>query len=215
MVRSEVERIRLHQHGYAVGIKPLPMASDFRRLRSFLQSLQWLFHTRPDIECCVNNLTQLMETIFSLESISPAHKIIKPIIKHEKRLLLQRRLKLQGLHIQTYTNGSFADNDDLSSQLGYIALLCDKTGSARILHYSSYKCRRVGRSFLRGEVMVFADGIDFGLAIKLHVKRITRWNLPFEMYTNSNSRFDVITKNTTTSEKRLMVDVVALYARRS
>lgn len=116
-------------------------------------------------------------------------------------------------------NGSFAENQDLSTQLGYIVLLCDKYDKCSILHYSSHKSRRVVRSVLGGEVHAFADYMDFALVIKRDIEEMTGKILAVRIFTDSNSLFHVITKNnvtavitknTVTAEKRLMIDVCSV-----
>ncbi len=55
-------------------------------------------------------------------------------------------------HLRVYSDASFASNDDSSSQLGYIILLCDESNHCQILNYSSKKSKRVVRSIMAVEV---------------------------------------------------------------
>ncbi len=54
-------------------------------------------------------------------------------------------------HLRVFSDSSFVNNPDLSSQPGYIVLLCDKHGNCNVLHYTSHKSRRVTKSVLGGE----------------------------------------------------------------
>lgn len=66
------------------------------------------------------------------------------------------------------------------------------------------------RSVLGGEVYAFADGMDVGLTLKHDLEGIVGRSIGLRMFTDSKTLFDVITKNTTTTEKRLMIDIKAV-----
>lgn len=123
------------------------------------------------------------------------------------------------LELIVFTDASFANNRDLSSQIGYVIVLADKTGKANILHWSSIKCKRVTRSVLGAELYALAHGFDMGTSIKLTLDAIlpSRAPIPLVLCTDSKSLFDCIVKLGTTQEKRLMIDVMCLrqsYERR-
>ena len=74
-------------------------------------------------------------------------------------------LDLSSLYIVGYADASFANNRDLSSQLGYVVLLKDKNNRAAIVNYGSWKCRRVTRSVLELKFMHSHMSLDFFLAV--------------------------------------------------
>ncbi len=119
--------------------------------------------------------------------------------------LLQQKLDKDSLFLRVYTDTSFANNDGLSTQLGYLVLLCDKHDKCNVLHYSSHKLRRKVRSVMGGDVYAFADGLDYALTLKFDLERIIGKHLPLSMVTKQ--LFDVITKNSTATEKKLMIDI--------
>ena len=55
--------------------------------------------------------------------------------------------------------------------------------------------------------MAFTDAFDMTFAIKKDMKLMINQPLPIVMLTDSLSLFDVITKSTITTEKRLMIDI--------
>lgn len=59
------------------------------------------------------------------------------------------------------------------------------------------------------EVLAFADGFDYGYLLRHDLQRIVRNDIPLAMLTNSDSLFKTIVKSTTTTEKRLMIDIEA------
>jgi hypothetical protein len=68
--------------------------------------------------------------LFKLEVgkyIKELNKIAKHV-KSDSLPLLFPRINLETLKLVVYTDSSFCNNDDLSSQLGYIIFLTDSTG---------------------------------------------------------------------------------------
>ena len=117
-----------------------------------------------------------------------------------------------------FTDSSFANNHDLSSQIGFIITLVDKDNKTNIIHWSSIKCKRVTRSVLASELYGMAHGFDVGATIKATIEKILRIKrLPLVLCTDSKSLYDCLVKLGTTQEKRLMADLMCLrqsYVRR-
>jgi hypothetical protein len=127
------------------------------------------------------------------------------------------KLDINTLQLVVFTDASFANNKDLSSQIGYVIVLTDATSQANIVHWSSIKCKRVTRSVLASELYGMTHGFDIGTAIKSTVDRILQVNIPLILCTDSKSLYDCLVRLGTTQEKRLMIDVISLrqaYERR-
>jgi hypothetical protein len=69
-------------------------------------------------------------------------------------------------------DGSFVNNKDLSSQIGYIVILANETSGndefsirGNLVHWSSTKSKRVTRSVLASEIYGMVAGTDFAYAI--------------------------------------------------
>ena len=121
------------------------------------------------------------------------------------------------LRLLAFTDASFANNRDLSSQIGYVLVLADGTGRANILHWSSTKCKRVTRSVLASELYGMVYGFDMGASVKSTVDKMLGIELPLVVYTDSKSLYECLVKLGTTQEKRLIIDVMCLrqaYERR-
>jgi hypothetical protein len=58
--------------------------------------------------------------------------------------------------------------------------------------------------------MAFADGFDAAYSLKHDLQTILKRSVDILMYTDSLSLFDVITKSSTTPEKRVMIDLVVV-----
>jgi hypothetical protein len=120
------------------------------------------------------------------------------------------QLDLQSLKLIVFTDVSFANNQDLSSQIGFVITLSDKDNKANILHWSLIKCKRVIRSVLASELYAMAHGFDAGAAIKSTIEAILYIRLPLILCTDSKSLYDCLVKLGTTQEKRLIVDLMCL-----
>jgi len=131
--------------------------------------------------------------------------------------------------VMVFTDGSFANNADMTSQIGYIVTLVNETNRTdeeftfrgNIIHWSSTKCKRVTRSVLASEIYGAAGGVDTGFVVAETIRMVTERlgivRVPLIICTDSYSLYECLVKLGTTSEKRLMIDIMALrqmYERR-
>jgi len=138
-------------------------------------------------------------------------------INNKARGLRYVPLDLKTLKLVVFTDGSFANNSDNSSQIGLVIVLADGENNANIVHWSSIKCKRVVRSVLASELYGMAHGFDHAAVIKSTIEKILSIELPLLLCTDSRSLYDCLVKLGSTQEKRLMVDLMCLrqsYERR-
>ena len=115
------------------------------------------------------------------------------------------------LKLLVFTDSSFANNLDYSSQIGFVIVFADKNDQANILHWSSVKCKRVTRSILASELYGIAYGFDIGTVLKSTLEQIMKiQNLLMVLCTDLKSLYECLVKLGTTQEKRLMVDIMTL-----
>ena len=131
------------------------------------------------------------------------------------------KLDTRTLRIVAFTDSSFANNKDLSSQIGYVIVLADAQNNANIIHWQSIKCRRVTRSVLASELYALSLGFDVAATIKSTLDQIfsarSQGKIPLSMCIDSKSLYECLVKLGTTQEKRLMIDILCLrqsYERR-
>ena len=86
-------------------------------------------------------------------------------------------------------------------------MLADATDACNIIHYTSYKSRRVFRSVLAGELHAFVDAFDYAYLLKRDLELILNTNISVLILSDSKPLFDTLTTATDTTEKRLMIDV--------
>ncbi|KAH8755082.1 hypothetical protein F5883DRAFT_687434 [Diaporthe sp. PMI_573] len=122
-----------------------------------------------------------------------------------------------------FVDGSFANNRDLSSQIGFVLALANEelngNGTQQkirgnILHWASTKCKRVTRSVLASEIYGMANGFDIAAVVSTTLHIVTDQlglpRIPLAVCTDSYSLYECLVKLGTTKEKRLMVDILAL-----
>ena len=135
--------------------------------------------------------------------------------KNNKQGLKFIKLDLNTLKVVAFTDSSFANNSDHSSQIGFVIVLADGDNNANIVHWSSVKCKRVTRSVLASELYALTHGFDIASVVKATLMKILNpWRsndvVPLVMCIDSKSLCDCLVKLGTTHEKRLMVDMMCL-----
>lgn len=164
------------------------------------------------------------------ENIKSLNRRIQWQMDHLDRGLTFVPLNLQTAKLFIFVDGSFANNTDLSSQLGFAIILANETPitndndftiTGNLIHFSSTKSKRVTRSVLASEIYGMVAGVDMGYAIGSTLKQITDHlqlpTIPMIVCTDSYSLYECLVKLGTTKEKRLMIDIMALrqsYERR-
>lgn len=199
----------MHQERFASQISALSRQCTFSDFRSKRHELAWLTHTRLDIAAAVNLAAQVTESKFEKTHVKALKDLIKGVYVNKRRGIRQQILDRSSLSLPVFTDSSFANTPNLRSELDFIVLLCDATGSRNIIHFSSYKSKRVSRSVMGAEVLALADGFDYAYLMRHDLQRVLGHPVPLAMLTDSESLFKTIVKSTTTTEKRLMIDIQA------
>ena len=122
-----------------------------------------------------------------------------------------------------FVDGSFANNQDLTSQLGFVIVLANETMidncneftiRGNIIHFSSTKSKRVTCSILASEIYEMMAGIDMVYAIastlQIIMAHLNLPRIPTIVCTDSYLLYECLVKLGTTKEKRLMIDIMAL-----
>ncbi|PVH68735.1 hypothetical protein DL98DRAFT_554728 [Cadophora sp. DSE1049] len=108
------------------------------------------------------------------------------------------------LQLFVFVNGLFANNKNLSSQLGYVMILRNETPGSlsygdnsftlkgNLLHTFSTKSKKVIRSVLVSEIYGIISGVNITIAINSTIKKITK-QIGF-LINRKNNLANVITK---------------------
>ena len=163
------------------------------------------------------------------EEIDALNKRLDWQKKNVDRGLTYVPLELNSAKLYIFVDGSFANNKDLSSQIGTIIILANETSTmdyefvikGNIIHWFSVKVKRVTKSVLASEILAISSGVDIAHVILSTLQKITNQiemaRIPMVVCTDSYSLYECLVKLGSTKEKRLMIDIMALrqsYERR-
>lgn len=78
------------------------------------------------------------------------------------------------------------------------------------MQFKSYKARRIVHSFLPGELIGFANMLEISHTTAAELRRLhPKHPIPVRLFTNRKSLLYDISKGSTTSERRLILDIAA------
>ncbi|PVH83472.1 hypothetical protein DL98DRAFT_615736 [Cadophora sp. DSE1049] len=162
------------------------------------------------------------------EDVKALNLRLKWQIENLERGLRYILVDLNSAKIYVFVNGSFANNKDLSSQIGFVLAIGSETeGStgftffSNIIHASFIKCKRVTRAVLASELYTIVAGVDMLIFLATTANMVTDKlgfpRLPTVVCTDSLFFYECIIKLGIIKEKRLMIDIIAIrqsYERR-
>lgn len=117
----------IHQSLYARRLKKLSIDCTFNVFRARRHEVTWLTDTRPDLCSSVAFLSRITEKKFDKKAVTLANATIRGAQVGKIKRVLQNDLRRGSLEIITFSDSSFANHDDLCTQLGYAILLIDST----------------------------------------------------------------------------------------
>ncbi len=206
-IEKHEDGFEIHQRAYIERQEELPQDSDFVQFRRARAKLSWLVYNRPDICVVTSKLAQMPAETFEDMHVKQYKSAVRYLQSTRQMALRMRKMDPTTLQIRAYADASFSTNRDHTSQLGYIALLCDKNDNACMLHFASYKSHGVAGSALGAETYAFADVYDFAYCAKVDLESVLEHRVPLTMLPDSKSLFGAITQCSHTQEKRLIIDL--------
>ncbi len=165
--------------------------------------------TRPDICAKVQLLPSATEQP-TTQNFKSLKKVVEWCRRTSETGLKFVPLDVNSLRLVLFTDASFANTENLKSQIGFVLLLADGSNRANIIHYGSSRCKRVKRSVMAAEVHGLIYGFDNAFVAKEMLREILGENLPIDGIVDSRTLFNVVAKNSSTLEKRLQIDVHSL-----
>lgn len=137
--RKDGSCITIDQILYSRKLEQLSMSSPFSQFRSMRMRVAWLSNTRPDIQYEISQLAQVTQEKFN-RNASTHLKRLNSVVKYalDNPVHLQfPKLDVRTIRLIGDSDAVFANNHDLSSQLGRIILLQDGKASAIPLSFKS------------------------------------------------------------------------------
>lgn len=211
--RSSNGMLTVGQNRYLRKLKDLPSNSKFSELRSMRVKLERLANTHPDVLSEIASLAQVTLEHFNSdrnECIKRLNRAVRYEVNHRVPMAIPK-LNKDSVRVVGFSDTSFANNCDLSTQLGYIIFLADVYSYSAPMIFKSYMKRRITQSATAGEVIAFADMGDAAVTLTKEVERLLHRRVAIQLMINSKFLFDVISKGSRTSGKRLMLDIAAAH----
>lgn len=84
------------------------------------------------------------------------------------------RLDFESVKVVVFSDASFGNLKDYSSQMGYLIFVVDGDGNAIIIHCTSNKCRRITKIEMAAEPLALASSFDNALFAQHIFSRFTR-----------------------------------------
>ncbi len=203
--------IHLEQHEYLRKLEHLDLSADFSSFRSMRVRLAWLANSRRDCFFEISQLAQVTEQMYldnCVVHIKRLNKAVQYAVTNKINLKIPK-LNPSTLRVIRFSDASFSNNADLSTQLGHICLLGDSSGNVIPISFKSYKSKRVTRSVMAGEVIAFSDFLNVAYTLSQDLENLLDHNVPVQLFTDSKCLFDVISEGSRTPEKRMMLDIAA------
>ncbi len=211
LARGKDGSLEQNQHFYLQKLERLHLDASFSEFRSMRMRLAWLVNTRPDCQFEISQPAQVNE-----DRYLPEQPEIVRRLNRATRYAAEHRVSLkiaavdqESLGVVGFADASFANNHDLSTQLGHICFLTDGHSRSVPISFKSYMSKRVVRSAMAGEVIAFSDLFDIAATLASELGDIYGRRIPVQLLAGSKSLFDVISKGSRTSEKRTMLDIGA------
>ena len=198
-----------NQHFYLQKLERLHLDASFSEFRSMRMRLAWLANTRPDCQFEISQLAQVTKGRYLDEQpviFRCLNKVTRYATDHRVSLKIPT-LYQESLRVVGFADASFANNHDLSTQLGHICFLSDCYGRSVPITFNSGKSKRVVRSAMAGEVIAFSDLFDIATTLASELGEIYSRRISVQLLTDCKALFDVISKGSRTSEKRTMLDI--------
>ena len=199
------------QVSYIEGITELETGSLAEKFASLRGKIAYATNqTCPVQTCRLNMLSQIPAKDATMADLKKLRRILKELRSGDSTGLLFQKLDLSTVELRVYTDASFANNADLSSQLGWCIFAVDATGRCNLLHWSSRKCRRVVKSTFAAELFALVQGYDNGMALKHSISAILGRDVQIAIYIDSKGVWDAVVSLRSLTEKRLLIDIACL-----
>lgn len=175
--------VMIDQHHYLRKLEGIPLDASMKCFQSMRMKLAWLANLKPGCLFEIAQLAQLTEEMFREQPEVYIKRLNNGINFAMDNLtaLKVSKLEAKSLKIFGFSDASFANNHDQSSQLGYIIFLGDRSGAVVPLLFRSYNARRITRSAMSGEIIAFSNMFDFAIAIIQDLAKMIGRNFPVQL----------------------------------
>lgn len=180
-------------------MKIFPQDALFEEFRRRRHQLAWLSHTGSDVIVTVNIMFQVILQKFHPSNLKSFNLAVGTVITYLEPGLLQQKVDIQTRITVMFAGSSFANNDDYSTQIGFVIFLVDRANRAKWLTFSSHKFNRVVRLVLGGKAHAMADVFDDSFLLKYDLEWMLDRKIPLCLLIYLQNLFNVVVKSTRTT----------------
>lgn len=136
------------------------MDFSLETFKSIRQYFSWLTNIRSNVYCAIINSVEATEKAFCKRKILKINK--EKVLFHASKdmRLTYGHLERSFLHVRVYSDAYFATNDDHSSKIGFMVLMCGYQYRCHILNFAREKFNRVVRDRIDIETYDFKEEYD-------------------------------------------------------
>ena len=190
--------------------KDMPLnEEEIHQYRSVVGQLNWVgTQTRPDISFDVCSLSMRFGKC-TVGDMMDANKVIKRVKTDQVSVFLH---VLRGaVHLECYSDASFANLGDCGSQGGFVIFLADENGSRCPLMWKSRKVRRVVKSTLAAETLALLDAAESAFYIRKILEDIgLERTVPIRCLVDNKSLVDALRSMKMVEDKYLRINMACL-----
>ena len=119
----------------------------------------------------------------------------------------------ENLRIAVCVDATLASSSNGGSQDGYLIFIVGENRKCSLLNWQSKRIKRVVRSSLSAETLVFCDALDDAIFLQQMVSELLfnkTFIIPIDVYTDNRSLYNILNLTNAVLEKRLRVDIAII-----
>ena len=186
--------------------------AELTRFRGVAGQINWLAtQTRPDLSFDVCDLSCSVRDA-KVADLQRAAKVVRKA-QSARVSLKYPRLDLSQSSVVVYSDASYGNLPDGSSQGGYIVFLRDNKGRCAPLAWSSSKIKRIVRSTLAAECMALQDGADAAVLLAALISEALydgSEGMSVMCCTDSRGLYRALYSTKAVQDKRLRIDIARM-----
>ena len=186
--------------------------AELTRLRGVTGQINWLAtQTRPDLSFDVCDLSCSIRDP-KVADLQRAAKVVRKA-QSARVSLKYPHLDLSQSSVVVYSDASYGNLPDGSSQGGYVVFLRDKRGRCAPLAWSSAKIKRIVRSTLAAECMALQDGADAAVLLAALISEALydgSGDMSVMCYVDSRGLYRALYSTKAVQDKRLRIDIARI-----